>query len=525
MVRAVGNRMIGAGALAMLLVGLLVLPVSASGEDPIVTDPCGNLGGTGGGEPVTLPHLDVCQADVDVAYDDTSLVLTLSATFAGDLGDLSGAAYRFGWTNESGCAQFVEVRDPRPGPVGLFAHGCDAGQQASLGGLSPDSCADARPFLTVRTCYGENYEWVPLPADAVVIDGPTMTIDLPVHRRLDDAIDAGFAGGATLADVTVSTFLRAARFRTQVRSMDSGLNGETYSISPADNAAGGDVALPTPPDGWDPQTPPGAGPRHVFGDGFTITTSQTGRFELVVPDDAQLSLSGMTVAGDAEWAGFTMEQAGRPEAFAAHWWRGPSDVPLSSIRSHIDDAQPAPAPGGLLGYQGVRSCDDACRVPAGVYTVVVLAVNGETTVTLRTDDAVSSPAAVGGIRPLIVTDRTLPLDVDFDEMGTSGVASAASFMGPVAEGTLAFSEMRSAVETEVVGQVSLKSCIRVGNECAHEQEHLYVANAAQGREGIMSPAFTVLPAGELMLGVTANWNDVGAGSAAADLDVLYVTPG
>ena len=243
---------VGTVLLAMVLVGILGVPVAASDAGPVVTDPCGNLGGTGGGEPATLPHLDVCEADVVVGYDDTSMVVTLTAGFAGDLGDLSGEAYRFGWTNDAGCQQYVEIRDPSSAPAGLLAHGCDADQQVSMYGFSPDSCLDASPVVTNRPCYGENYDWVPLPDDAIAIDGASMTVHLPVHRVLADPTAAGLMGGNTLADVTVSTFFWAAGFRTQVRSTAFGLLGETFTVSPADNAAGGDVDLPAPPDGWAP---------------------------------------------------------------------------------------------------------------------------------------------------------------------------------------------------------------------------------------------------------------------------------
>lgn len=231
-----------------------VLAAAPGAGEPLVVDPCGGFAGTSGGEVVTLPHLDVCEADAVAHYTDRSLVLDLRVEVAGDLGDLRGASYRVGWTSADGCPQYVEVRDPQTAPMALFAYGCGADHDASLSGVSPDECATLPAGDEEPVCYGEAAQWLVLPDGAVTIDGSTLAVSLPLHELLADPDVAGFAPGAVLGTLAVTTHVRVDGYNHHQRPTSVGLAGTTYTVSPTDEAAGGSLTIPQPPEDWHPPT-------------------------------------------------------------------------------------------------------------------------------------------------------------------------------------------------------------------------------------------------------------------------------
>ena len=524
-----GSRFMSAIAATVLV---LALPAVAGADEPLLTDPCGAFGSTDGGEFATVPQLDVCEADVTASYSDRSLVLDLTAELAGDLGELEGASYRLGWTNDEGCAQYVEIRDPSTtSPVALFAYACGGTDQSlSIGGVSPDSCATADPYAndTVH-CYGEAMQWVLLPTSAVTIDGATLAVTLPVHLLLQDADTAGFAPGQALDTLTVRTYYRADRVNVEGRGASITLTGTTYETSLTDQAAGGSLTIPQPPEEWDPDVPAGAGPVHTLEDGLSIETDESGRIELLVEQDVTISSTGITVESDGEWAGVVIADLDDDSAFSARRIQYPEyRSGGASITLDAADAGPPPFPYGLIrGAGGSRLCSSGCRIPAGSYSVIAITDGGApVTIAIEIDDADGPLTPIEELRPVVThAIEPPPIEHVWHPDGSSGGGGQWTAWIAGKDAAIALTQLRSVVESGLVGRLRITGCATVDNECSGGTHgHLYAANAVQGREGLTSFDTKDMPAGQHGLSLSYSYDQFGGGEFEVSLRSLWVYP-
>lgn len=238
--------------LTALLTVLAVWPGFAWADDPLITDPCGRFATTEGGEPVTPGQYDVCTADVAVTYGE-DMVLTVTGTLAGDVGDRTAASYHVSWVNGDGCRQHVELADPMHSYTGLlFKYSCENDQIVSFNNLAADACQPLAPVSVYTLCVGEAGEYVQPHGGHLEIDGATFTISLPLHSLLEDPASHGFAPGAVLADTSFVSYVRASRANTLTRSTTVGLLGVQRTFSVTDEARGRDLVIPPAPAGWEP---------------------------------------------------------------------------------------------------------------------------------------------------------------------------------------------------------------------------------------------------------------------------------
>ena len=262
---------------------------------------------------------------------------------------------------------------------------------------------------------------------------------------------------------------------------------------------------------------------------MTITTDRSVTTTIDVPEGVTVGHGSVELTAAADWQGLLLRPTdGDTDGFSLTVMRYPAGGSTSSIRLATEDAgEPTPA-GFLQGQTAGRGCSQDCRIPPGIYDLmVVVRGGGPLTASLTLDGLEGERTLSGGeLDDLSTSIGEQSFDKTYEDgVGTAGI-TAGTGGGWSEAASIGFLEMTSVVDAESVARVGFRACFRRTSGCADsEMSHEYVANAAQSPESAVDFAYVELAAGETRHKVSASASSPSTLRIAAQLETLRVRPG